>query len=416
MINFRIRSERIQARVVGIRMRVALIRAAWLALVPILGFVLATIIRPDVRLSVWPWFAAGALVFVAGAGLGRRQRAESDVIRELDRKLGLGELLVTAAEVDRRGARTTLEKRLLDDGAAAIARFGGERAISDRPVRIEREALIGVCLIIFGTLAVREALRLPPDPDRLPPIAILSSGAGPGDGSGPGSEPGTGGDGDGGGSGTTPGGRTPGLSPIAGAFTATAAGSETAAALNEGDARGAARALRSLADRAEELSPDGRKALGDALAKAAEDFGADGSELAEAARSASDALRAEDDSASEGLSALASALDAAASRGLADSPPPSIREREGPPLDRLQGAGATSNDALNSRARRGAVERSAAGRGGAPDGDSPIGQRRAGSTAPSASDGGTSGFGGKLSPEQRPIVLRYFASQREAAP
>lgn len=414
MINFRIRSERLQARVLALRARVALFRAAWLSLLPVLSLVLFTIIAPDSQSRVWPWLAAGVAVFLAAAGLGRRRRDESNVIRDLDRRLGLGELLVTAAEVDQRGAKTALERRLLEDGASAIARFGGESAISDRPVRIEREALIGVCLILFGTLAVREALRLPPDPDRLPPIALPSSAGG----SGPGAGAGNAGEGPGEGQGRSPGGRTPGLSPLAGAFASSAASASAAAALNDGDARGAARALRALADRADELSPGGRRTLGEALAGAADKVDDTDSELAYAARHAAEALQDENASASEGLSELAAALDAIAGRGLQTNPTPSVRERGGPALDRLADAGGEAAENLSAGDAAGGVERSAAGRGQADAAGRNLDRMgsRTGTPGSVTGDGGAAGFGAGIAPELRPIVLRYFAADGPRAP
>lgn len=402
MINFRIRSERIIAQANAVRSRVALTRAAWLALLPVLAPILAGILVPERGLPIWPWAVGGAAVFALAVGLGRRPPAESEIIAGLDRRHGLGDLLVTSAEVDRRGARTALERRLLDDGAMAIARLGGERAISDRPVRIERETLVGIALVLFGALTFREALRTPPDPDRLPPIEFASGWAGV-------DRPGTA-------LGTAAGGRTPGLGPLADALSTTAAGADAEAALRSGDARAGARALRALADRVQDVSPEGRRALGEALSTAADSLGDSRPDVADAARRASEALSDEERSSSDGLSELAAALDSIAGRGFEAVPTPSVLERDGPDLERLAGAGGSDGDTVDGGGSRGTVERSAAGRGAVPAADA-LDSTRSWRASPSGAEvGAAAGLGAGIPREQRPIVLRYFSAYEREAP
>ena len=407
MIHFRIRSERIQTRTIEIRRKVALIRAVWLGLLAPSIHVFLTMALPAYQISIVPSLLIGATVLLGMNLYGRRKRVESAVVAELDRRFGLGDLLVTAAEVDRRGARSVLDRRLLEDGAAAIAGLGGERAISDAPVRLEWEALFGVSLLLLGSFAVREASWAPLDPDKLPPISLASSNAGSGEtmGSGP----------------VSAGDRTAGLEGLASAFGSMAAGAEAAEALGRGDARAAARALRALADRAPELSTDGRETLSEALGFAAEKMSDASSDLAQAARNAAEALEADDDSSSEGLADLASALDAVAGRSDPAAEAPEVLETNGPNLERLEVRGERI-DQLGDESAGGQIGRSAAGRGGdRAEGGSGDGGRSAGSGATEGRSSAGSGdisanFGADVDPRSRTVLRRYFAAEGSESP
>lgn len=422
MINFRIRAERLLSRAQAIRTRAARLRGAWLAGLPIVGLATVRLLWPAAGAGArpWPWILAAGLVFALAWTLAGRRRGGADVLRDLDREMGLGDLLVTAEEVDRRGARSALERRLLEDGAAAIARFGGERALSDRAIRLERDALVGIGLVAFGLVVLGEARRVPPHPDRLPPIEVPAAAGGAGE------RPGADGAGHGNvGSTGQGGGGMPGTDALARAFGATAAGAEVAAALEQGDGRTAARAVRALADRIDEMSPAGREALGQAMSGAGSS--AD-DELARAARSASDALQGDGERAADGLAELAAALDSLAGRAPRAVATPSIVERPGPGAEvgRLDAAGDSAASRFDTSVGSG-VDRSAAGRGQdstavqGPGGSGARAGERAGSSAgrdraargmaPSAP-----GSAAGLPPDVRPIVLRYFSAAGRPAP
>ncbi len=324
MIHFRVRYERLRDRLGWVRRRAALVRAAWLALaVPLAGVVLS--ILRGAALAPGLWLVGAGLVFVLAAWWGGRPAPEGALDRDLDRRFGLDELLVTAVEVDRRGPRGAIEARLLDDAASAVAEIGGERAIDGRATRREVETFAALGLILAGLWLLAGTLGGPPPQARLPEIAA-GGGGGDGAGSGPGSGDGLGG-----------GGGSPAMGRLAAELGDHAAARGIAAALGKGDPAAAARAARALADRAEALSPAGRAELSRTLDSLAEDLGPQDPTLAEALREAGRALRdPAAPSPNGGIERLAEALDALAGSSAA-RPAPTVapRGRPGLPAERL---------------------------------------------------------------------------------
>jgi hypothetical protein len=328
VIHFRVRYERLRDRLGSVRRRAALVRAAWLALlVPLIG--LGLTIAGGAPLAPRFWLAGAALVFVLAALGWNRSRPPGALDRDLDRRFGLDELLVTAVEVDRRGPRGPIEARLLDDAATAVAEIGGERAIDGRATRREAETLAALGLILVGLWLLAGTLGGLPPMERLPDLGTLDgSGGGTGGGEG---------DGAGGSGGDGAGGVSPAMGALAGALGDHAAARGIASALAAGDPAAAAKAARSLADRSDSLSPAGRAELARTLGELAESLRPDNPELAEALASAARALAdPAADSPAAGIEQLAGALGAMALADSRDAPPPvDPRARAGPPAERL---------------------------------------------------------------------------------
>jgi hypothetical protein len=321
MIHFRIRFERLQAHLGSVRRRVASLRSAWLAmLLPLAGLLLQILGGPS--LSPRVWLALMLVAFVVAWRAQDRRARRHRIEGELDRRYGLGELLVTAVEVDARGVRSNMESRLLDDAASAVARLGTDKALSGPLARREAETLVGTLLCLMGLWLLAGSLGGLPQTDRLPGIASPdgdrsaneSEASGPEDGSG----------------------YTDAGSRLAGALGDHAAAREIADALAAGRPDLAARAARSLADRAGELSEQGRGELAESLGRAADETAPFDPDLAEALRSAKEALEAPDSGErGGGIERLASELE-----GLEDRPPaePAVAQaRAGPPLETLGG-------------------------------------------------------------------------------
>ncbi len=175
MIHFRVRYEGLRGRLGQTRRRTALLRSASLAMVvPLLG--LSAHVSGHLPFAPTVWFGGAAIVFVTAAVWQTRSSAEPELGRVLDRRHGLDELLVTAVEVDRRGAHTVVEGRLLDDAATAVATLGDEQALDGRTTRREGETVVALVMIIAGlwllTGTIRNTepvVRLPPLPTRTPP-------------------------------------------------------------------------------------------------------------------------------------------------------------------------------------------------------------------------------------------------------
>lgn len=333
MIHFRVRYERLRLRISRTRRRVILLRALWIALLVPLG---ATALRvaaaadPDRLLLL----AVTLLVFLAAAAWGARSAAESEPSRLLDQRYGLGELIVTAVEVDGRGPSTAIEERLLDDAASAVTVIGSERSVGGSAVRREGETVLGLLLVIGGLWILSGAAAAEHTTDRLPTVSWSAIGgldSEPGGGVGPGAGPG---EGRGAGSGTSP-----ALDSLASALGDHAAALTIARALEDGDPAAAARMARALADRAPELTDSGRHDLADALHEAAANVEEQEPDLADALRRAGRALESPDPvAAAPGVEQLASELDMMAARGGtlgAEAGAPEALSREGPPAARL---------------------------------------------------------------------------------
>ncbi len=322
MIHFRLRYERLRDGLARARRRRRWLRAAWVALLlPFAGLLahvaFGLLLRPGL------WLAAALICALLLGLLGDRRAARAGLERELDRRFGLDDLLVTAVEVDRRGPRGGMESRLLDDAASAVARLGRPRRLGRGSEQREWEMLAGLALMLAGLWLLAGTLAGPPHVERLPGLPSPE-----GQLAGPDAE---GGDLDG-----------AGMASAAGAHLAStlgdhAAAREIARALASGDPAAAARAARSLADRAGGLSEAGRQALGDALARAARELSGLDPELAEALEAARQALDSESAEArAAGIEGLAEAMDAMAREGPRATPPPMAAElRSRPPSDLL---------------------------------------------------------------------------------
>lgn len=333
MIHFRVRYERLRDRLGTVRRRAGLVRAAWLALlVPLAG--LGLHIAGVGPLSPLWWALGAALAFGVAAGRLARAAPPRALDRELDRRFGLDELLVTAVEVDQRGPRGAIEARLLDDAATAVAVLGGERAIDDRTARREAETCVALALVLAGLWLLAGTLGGLPEVGRLPALGAMggSSDGADGEGSGPG-------EGAGPGAGAGGSGVPAALGVMSGALGDHAAARDMADALAAGDPAAAARAARALADRAEGLSAEGRADLAATLQSLARRMAEDHPTLSRALREAGAALEDPDDvSPAGGIERLAAALDAlslSGGSGMRLAPDAAARAREGPPAERL---------------------------------------------------------------------------------
>ena len=321
MIHFRIRFEQLRDRLGAQRRRRLVLRAAWLSLlVPLIGLL--------ARYAGWtPWtawtgFGLTGLAFVLAWLWQSRRLAGSRLERELDRRFGLAELLTTAVEVDRRGAQSGVEVRLLDDAASAVAGLDGAGRLDRDGTRREAEMLAGLALVLAGLWILMGSLVGLPELERwpgLPPLETQTL-----DPSG--SEPGAGGPGPGSAAGAR----------LAGALGDHAAAGDIARALAQGDPAAAARAARSLADRAGGLSEGGREALADALQEVARELEPIDPELAEALRGSGRELGSDRPTdRAKALEDLASALDALSTRRRPDPSPVEASLRSGPPVAAL---------------------------------------------------------------------------------
>lgn len=313
MIHFRVRYERLRGRLGQVRRRAALFRAAWLALLVPLVALLAHF-GTGARLALVPSLAGMGLVFAVSAAWQFRRFAEQELGRALDRRYDLDDLMITAVEVDRRGARSVVEGRLLDDAATAVATLGDERAIDGRVARREGETTVALALIAAGLWLLVGTIGPPPSVQRLPPVPGFGVGAeGSGDEGGAGS-----GLGRGSGRGTGAGdnfGVSSALSALAGALGDHAGAGELVAALARGDPAAAASAARALADRAAGLSSAGREDLAALMHKAAAEVESLDPELAAAVQQAARALESPQPAvAAAGVERLATELDSLAVR------------------------------------------------------------------------------------------------------
>ena len=453
VIHFRIRYERLRDRLQGLRRRTILFRAGWLALLVPLAALIQYIVTGRSVAAGWIWSAALAVAIVAVVAELWRQRsgAAAEVGQALDRRFGLDELLVTAIEVDRKSAHSSLELQLLDDAATAVVELGGRGSeLEVRRARRELETGAALVLILVGLWLLAGPLRGVPQVARWPALPGMGlgggAGAGPGDGMGAGAGTGLGvgqGAGQGAGLGMGPGGvanpggeqagppgsapasaPAPAMAALAGALADRAAARGVAEALNRSDSGAAARAARELADGAAGLSEGGRRDLADALFQAADATEGLDPDLTAALREAGRTLESpRPEAAADGLEQLARVLDSkgvpgAASGAIQAAPTAAARTRAGPPAARLGGGAAETSGLAGAPGAAPQVSGAATGAARQPSalpteaqpsavtGGAPAGLARAGSTG-----------GDPLSvpPEWQEIVRRYFA-RPEGAP
>lgn len=322
MIHFRIRYEGLRGRLGSVRRRAGLVRAAWLALLAPLGG-LALFVAGRGPLAPGGWWLAAAAVFGGAAAWLLRPAAPGAVDRDLDRRFGLNELLVTAVEVDRRGVRSPIETRLLDDAALAVSSIGDDGALDGLTPRREAETLAALAMVLAGLWLLAGTLAGPPDTARLPDL-------------GPPTADGTGAEDGGDAAGSRGAGASPELGLMAGALVDHAAARDIADALAAGNPAAAARAARALADRADGLSSTGRDALAETLSALGDDLDAPHPDLARALDEAARALRAGGRATpGAGIEGLAEQLDSLAGGALATPHARTPRMRDGPPAARL---------------------------------------------------------------------------------
>ena len=310
MIHFRPRYDRLARRLAGAGLRADVVRAAWLsAALPLAALVAAALAGRPLTLP-WAWLG-GAALFPIALAWGRRRRAAVDAGRDLDRRHGLGELLITAIEVDRRGPASEVERRLLTDAAGALAAVADQAtAAGDRETRRELETLAGIALLSLGLVLLGPTGRPPAVSWRLPPMesATGSESHGGGGDRSLGDRSGNGRVGSGGWGGGP-------LGDLGASLADHPAAGGLAQALAAGDAAAAAREARALAARAPDVSRPGRLDMAAELERAAAAAGADAA-LAAALREAARSLEAVDSEAMGlGLEDLAAELDRHAGGG-----------------------------------------------------------------------------------------------------
>ena len=408
MIHFRLRYEGVRDTLVQLRSRVRGLRAAWR------GIAALALLLPITAL--WPRYAAtdapkawgpillGLPIVVAGVSWlwDRRSERREASPAWLDRRLGLGELLVTAYEVDRRGARTGPERWLLDDAASALAERAHPRALRGDAVEREVEALWAALLLAIGLGMAWGWLR------GLPAVAELGPPGSRGQGGAPGAVGHEARTGD-----------SAALRGLGGQWSDHAALRPAARALERGDAASGARALRALADRAPQLSEVGARDLAEAMADSAS---AGSQALRDALEAAERALR-EGEAAEQAaaLESLAGAIEQLpGSAGARRVPAAMDDRRDGPASPRLAvepkalDFGATEPEEGASAAEIGA----AAGRGRGLDAEAASEGEGASAGVidrePRAAEPSIRGRRPALRPEEREIARRYF--QRGDAP
>ncbi len=408
MIHFRIRFEAVRDRLAEGRRRGRWLRAGWRGIVALALCMLVDSVLSYTAIEGMPlsgWIVLPIFVVIASVLRDLRNDQQTDPAGWLDRQLGLGELLVTAVEVDRRGPTSGPERWLLDDAASALAEQSAHPALRSREVATETEALVAALLMATGILLTTGWLHAP-----VPDAWSLGSGppgrGGPPGAAGPGQGPGVGGLGI-------------DLAPAGDRMGDHAALRDTARAFQAGNAADGARALRQLADHVPELSERGSAEVAEAIREAAERIPQSeaGSALADAMRVAGESLKTPDRAAqAEALDNVASALEEAArsaeaSRG--QGPTPRAELREGPLAERLRSSGAPVAVPTGRTAQEAAI---AAGRsGGAVD----SGEAGNAGVARDAQDAGVrdalppSGRG--MDANDRAIVQRYFA-RRDGRP
>ena len=307
MIQFRLRFRQIADRLRSQTRRRIALRALWIgAVLPVLILIFTMASQGSVKpLS---YFTSWLLASLAAGFLLHRSSNQRSLAADLDTRFGLDDLLLTASEVDRRGARTALESRLLEDAGKVSVELEKDPRLLGMPLRRELESLLGMVLLMAGLWLLLGAFGARPELSRL---AGLPSPDGQIEGPGQGDGPGAGGTG-----------MSEATSRLAGALGDHAAAVDIAKALMNGNTAAAARAARSLADRAAELSPKGREGLADALREAADALDPLNPGVAQDLRDAADAVEAGDaEEAAEGIEELARQIDQLNSQSPDEEPP-----------------------------------------------------------------------------------------------
>ncbi len=227
------------------------------------------------------WLSALAAAIGLPFALDRLRRfrpGPEAMAAELDRRFELGDLLVTALEVDRRTPHRPIEAALLDDAARRAGQLASGALLGDAPRRA-RSLTASLALLAAGLWLL--ALARPTD--RVLPLPALQA-LGP---------MGQGGEGPGAGhaQGLAAGSAAAGAAgDLARTLADHGAGRDIADALARGDPALAAAAARRLADRSAQLSPAGRRDLGKALRQASSLIPAEQGALREALEAAATAL------------------------------------------------------------------------------------------------------------------------------
>lgn len=266
---------------------VSLFRGLWLGLaVLVVGPALHLLDRPV------PW-----RVVIAAAGLPPllsllralwHHPSPAHLARRLDRYFGLREQIATAYEVGQRGAVVgDVQARLIAQAGATLRRLRRHPALTPRfPLR-EVETLLALVLVAGGLWLWRETgSGLPVVARRQLPPAIVDPVAAPVRRAAP----------------RLPPEAREAVARLAEALRQNSLTRGAGEALAQGDAAGAAEALRALADRLDQLTPGERADLADALRGAADALGSDMPEMRAALDRAAD--RAERGSAAEAAEAL----------------------------------------------------------------------------------------------------------------
>jgi len=279
------------------RFRLAL-RAVWLALAVWSVGLLAGLFS----LQVPPLVLLGVVVATLLLGLGYAVLSNPSLgtlARGLDFHYDLAEQLATADEVARRGTRTAVEGRLLEDSDDLLQQM--QRYFRAQPLVPWREIETAVAVLLLAaglTLATRPLLPAAQSPVALPELPVPAA--------------------------PTETAREqpteqpveqqqPELSPqaqqaaeaIADALRDNGATRPAADALDNSDVGGAARELRELADQADQLSQDARSDLAESLRGAAEQLAGEQPELAEQLRRQADGIEQGGQEAAEALDDLA---------------------------------------------------------------------------------------------------------------
>jgi len=411
LIHFRVRFERLLDQIAGAQSRAAWVRAArWGLLAPViaLGAVALGVVegaRP------WAVLAAAIIAIVVVRARSRWLRPAWSVARALDQELGGGELFVTALEVDRRGPRSGLEQRLLDDAASALATVarGETVSVARRALRIEIEGLGATLVLLAGavlTVSTSGSLTAYEPMTRL----SLPAGAGAGAGDQVGLDR----------AGSSPA-RNPSRAQaaLAAAMGALPIGGPAAEALLAGDDARAADELRALAARVDSISEGGRAALAEALEHVGDDLAETSSDLAAAAELAAAGLSAaEPKSAEDALLGLADALGTGAGRragGARPAPTGAARRIEPAPVVARPTRAASDPGAQSTPQVSRDPGVAAAAAAAAALGDRP-GPARGRESAPGSQAAGATGRVGasgapgtsRLAGSERRAVRRYF--------
>ena len=280
------------------RLRLAL-RAVWIALAVWSAGLLAGLFG----LTLPPLVLLGIAVATLLLGLGYALFSNpslTTLARGLDFHYELAEQLATADEVARRGPRTIVEGRLLDDSDDLLQQMRRYfRAQPLIPWR-ELETAVAVALLAAGlTLATRPLLPAAQSPVALPELPVPTAPtetAREQPTEQPVEQP-----------------RQPELSPegqqaaeaIADALRDNGATRPAADALDGGDLAGAARELRELADQADQLSQGARNDLAESLRDAADQLEGAQPELADDLRQQADGIQQGGQEAADALDDLA---------------------------------------------------------------------------------------------------------------